>query len=224
MQKNSTFGIAIFLVMLMTLTPMTSFSDFFVEDASASSVSRHIYQFSDGSLEYMALYQNGRTDDGAEISIPKGAEVSDISLTLSGASATGWSSELVDIRDDWMRGSSAMTDSRSDTLTLSPSENNNTYITHSLSENISEASDAWYDNGTFSVRQPHTSNASENLFSMQVQKTSSALIAQSQGAVLKHHDWLFLSTWSSKQFSNIVKRLYPNNATVESTILLEQAS
>ena len=224
MHKNSTFGIAIFLVMLMTLTPMTSFSDFFVEDASASSVSRHIYQFSDGSLEYMALYQNGRTDDGAEISIPKGAEVSDISLTLSGASATGWSSELVDIRDDWMRGSSAMTDSRSDTLTLSPSENNNTYITHSLSENISEASDAWYDNGTFSVRQPHTSNASENLFSMQVQKTSSALIAQSQGAVLKHHDWLFLSTWSSKQFSNIVKRLYPNNATVESTILLEQAS
>ena len=59
---------------------------------------------------------------------------------------------------------------------------------------------------------------------MQVQKTSSALIAQSQGAVLKHHDWLFLSTWSSKQFSNVVKRLYPNNATVESTILLEQAS
>ncbi len=224
MQKNSTFGIAIFLVLLMACTPMTPLSDFLVEDASASSVSRHIYQFSDGSIEYMALYQNGRTDDGAEISIPKGAEVSDITMTLSGASATGWSSELVDLRDDWMEGSAAMTDSRSDTLTLSPSEANKSYITHSLSENISVNSDAWYDNGTFSVRQPHTSNASENLFSMQVKKTSSALIAQSQGAVLKHHDWLFLSTWSSKQFSNVVKRLYPNNATVESTILLEQAS
>ncbi|MBT05255.1 MAG: hypothetical protein CMA92_05785 [Euryarchaeota archaeon] len=224
MRKNSTFGIAIFLVLLMALTPMTPFSDILTEDASASNVSRHIYQFSDGSTEYMALYQNGRTDDGAEISIPKGAEVSDISMTLSGASATGWSSELVDSRSDWMDGSSAMTDSRSDTLTLSPTENNESFISHSLSENISQESDAWYDNGTFSVRQPHTSNATENLFSMQVKKTSSALIAQSQGAVLKHHDWLFLSTWSSKQFSNVVKRLYPNNATVESTILLEQAS
>ncbi|RPG75311.1 MAG: hypothetical protein CBE08_003945 [Euryarchaeota archaeon TMED248] len=224
MRKNSTFGIAIFLAFLMAFTPMTPISDLFVEDASASSVSRHIYQFSDGSTEYIALYQNGRTDDGAEISIPKGAEVSDISMTLSGASATGWSSELVETRSDWMEGSAAMTDSRSDTLTLSPTENNNSYITHSLDENISEESDAWYDNGTFSVRQPHTSNASENLFSMQVQKSSSALIAQSQGAILKHHDWLFLSTWSSKQFSNVVKRLYPNNATVESTILLEQAS
>ena len=203
---------------------MTPISDLLLDEASASNVSRHIYQFSDGSTEYIALYQNGITDDGAEISIPKGAEVSDVSMTLSGASATGWSSELVDLRSDWMAGSAAMTDSRSDILTLSPTEDNISFVTHSLSENISESSDAWYDNGTFSVRQPHTSNASENLFSMQVKKSSSALIAQSQGAVLKHHDWLFLSTWSSKQFSNVVKRLYPSNATVESTIHLDQAS
>ena len=224
MRRDSTFGIAIFLVFLMALTPMTPISDLLLDEASASNVSRHIYQFSDGSTEYIALYQNGITDDGAEISIPKGAEVSDVSMTLSGASATGWSSELVDLRSDWMAGSAAMTDSRSDILTLSPTEDNISFVTHSLSENISESSDAWYDNGTFSVRQPHTSNASENLFSMQVKKSSSALIAQSQGAVLKHHDWLFLSTWSSKQFSNVVKRLYPSNATVESTIHLEQAS
>ena len=101
---------------------------------------------------------------------------------------------------------------------------NNSFSPHGLDDVISNESDAWLDNGSYSIRQPHTSNSTENLFSMQVKKTSSALIAQSQGAVLKHHDWLFLSTWSSKQFSNIVKRLYPNNATVESTILLEQST
>ena len=208
----------------MFFTPLTPFADILVDDASANGVSRHIYQFSDGSTEYMALYQNGRTDDGAEISIPKGATVSDISMTLSGASSTGWSDILVDERSEWMEGVSGLTDSRSGDLTLAPNQMNNSFSPHGLDDVISNESDAWLDNGSYSIRQPHTSNSTENLFSMQVKKTSSALIAQSQGAVLKHHDWLFLSTWSSKQFSNIVKRLYPNNATVESTILLEQST
>lgn len=208
----------------MFLTPLTPLSDILIDDVSANNVPRHIYQFSDGSNEYMALYQNGRTDDGAEISIPKGATVNDISMTLSGASSTGWSDVVVDQRSDWMAGISGLTDSRSGDLTLAPSQMNNSFSSHGLDEETSNNSDAWLDNGTYSIRQPHTSNSTENLFSMQVKKTSSALIAQSQGAILKHHDWLFLSTWSSKQFSNVVKRLYPNNATVESTILLEQST
>ncbi|RJU84400.1 MAG: hypothetical protein DWB99_00585 [Candidatus Poseidoniales archaeon] len=208
----------------MFLTPLTPLSDILIDDVSANNVPRHIYQFSDGSNEYMALYQNGRTDDGAEISIPKGATVNDISMTLSGASSTGWSDVVVDQRSDWMAGISGLTDSRSGDLTLAPSQMNNSFSPHGLDEETSNNSDAWLDNGTYSIRQPHTSNSTENLFSMQVKKTSSALIAQSQGAILKHHDWLFLSTWSSKQFSNVVKRLYPNNATVESTILLEQST
>lgn len=212
------------LVFILFFTPLTPLAEVLTEDASASGVSRHIYQFSDGSTEYMALYQNGRTDDGAEISIPKGAVVSDLSMTLSGASSTGWSDIVVDQRSDWMAGMSGLTDSRSDSLTLAPSQMNNSFIAHGLDDVSNENSDAWFDNGTYSIRQPHTSNSTESIFSMQVKKNTPALMAQSQGAVLKHHDWLFLSTWSSKQFSNVVKRLYPNNATVESTIFLEQSN
>ena len=184
------------LIAILLITPLTPLADMLSDDASASGISRHIYQFSDGSTEYMALYQNGRTDDGAEISIPKGAVVSDISMTLSGASSTGWSDIVVDQRSDWMSGVSGLTDSRSESLTLAPSQLNNSFTPHGLDDSVNENSDAWFDNGTYSIRQPHTSNSTENLFSMQVKKTSSALIAQSQGAILKHHDWLFLSTWS----------------------------
>lgn len=84
-------------------------------------------------------------------------------------------------------------------------------------------SNAWLDNGSFSLRQPHTSNATESRFSQQVSKTATTFMAQGQGAILKHHDWLFLSTWSSSSFHNVVKRLYPNNATIESTITLDKA-
>jgi len=224
-RKNNYFLKSIFLVFIMFLTPLTPFAEYTIDNVSAQGgLSRHIYQFEDGSTEYIALYQNGRTDDGAEVSIPKGAIVSDVSMTLSGASATGWSDSEVTDRDDWMAGTSTMTDTRSDTLTLSPSQNNNSFFAHGLDDVVDNNSDAWFDNGTYSIRQPHTSNSTENLYSQQVLKTSPALMAQSQGAILKHHDWLFLSTWSSKQFSNIVKRLYPNNATVESTIFLDQSS
>ena len=215
---------AFILMTILFLTPLTPLADVLSGDVSATGVSRHIYQFSDGSTEYLALYQNGRTDDGAEISIPKGAVVNDISMTLSGASSTGWSDIVVEQRPDWMDGTSGLTDSRSDSLTLAPSQMNNSFIPHGLDDVASENSDAWFDNGTYSIRQPHTSNSTENLFSMQVKKASPSLIAQSQGAILKHHDWLFLSTWSSKQFDNVVKRLYPDNATVESTIMLEQSN
>ena len=149
----------------MFFTPLTPFADILVDDVSANGVSRHIYQFSDGSTEYMALYQNGRTDDGAEISIPKGATVSDISMTLSGASSTGWSDILVDQRSEWMEGVSGLTDSRSGDLTLAPSQMNNSFSPHGLDDVVSDDSDAWLDNGSYSIRQPHTSNSTENLFS-----------------------------------------------------------
>ena len=222
--KKFSLGKSFLLITLLFLTPLTPLADILSDDVSASGISRHIYQFNDGSTEYMALYQNGGTDDGAEISIPKGSVVSDVSMTLSGASSTGWSDIVVDQRTDWMEGVSGLTDSRSGTLTLAPSQMNNSFTPHGLDDTVSDNSDAWFDNGTYSIRQPHTSNSTESIFSMQVKKTSPALMAQSQGAILKHHDWLFSSTWSSKQFSNVVKRLYPNNATVESTIMLEQST
>ena len=70
------------------------------------------------------------------------------------------------------------------------------------------SSTAWLDNGSYAIRQPHTSNATETRFSQQLLKSSNSLTANSQGAMLKHHDWLFMSTWSSSNFNNIVQRMY----------------
>ena len=61
-----------------------------------AGVARHTYEFSDGTTEYIALYQGGNADAGAKISLPKGAQVTDVQMTLSGASATGWSSIIDD--------------------------------------------------------------------------------------------------------------------------------
>ena len=58
-------------------------------NAEASGVARHVYEFSNGNDEYIALYQGANPDVGSSISIPKGAKVTDVSMTLSGASSTG---------------------------------------------------------------------------------------------------------------------------------------
>ena len=93
---------------------------------------------------------------------------------------------------------------------------------HGMDEDINPSSTAWLDNGTYAVRQPHTSNSTDALFSQQLKLSPNSLNAQGQGAVLRHHDWLYLSTWSSTSFHNIVHRLYPNNGTRESIITLDQ--
>ena len=202
---------------------MTPLADIIIDEVEAAGVARHVYEFSDGSTEYIALFQGANPDTGAQITLPKGALVTDVTMTLSGASATGWSQKVTDDRAQWIRGTDSMTDSRSGELSLALASPEHEFFPHGYDETVNSNSDAWLDNGSYSLRQPHTSNSTESRFSTQVTKTSSSLMAQGQGAVLKHHDWLFLSTWSSSKFSNIVQKLYPNNASRHSTITLDKA-
>lgn len=202
---------------------MTPLADIIIDEVEAAGVARHVYEFSDGSTEYIALFQGANPDTGAQITLPKGALVTDVTMTLSGASATGWSQKVTDDRAQWIRGTDSMTDSRSGDLSLALASPEREFFPHGYDETVNSNSDAWLDNGSYSLRQPHTSNSTESRFSTQVTKTSSSLMAQGQGAVLKHHDWLFLSTWSSSKFSNIVQKLYPNNASRHSTITLDKA-
>ena len=201
---------------------MSPFSELWIENAEAAEVSRHTYEFSDGTTEYIALYQGGNADSGAKISLPKGAEVTDVQMTLSGASATGWSSIPTTTRDHWVAGEASNTDNKSSDLTLAMANVSQSFNPHSMDEDANPSSTAWLDNGTYAVRQPHTSNSTDALFSQQRKLTPNSLNAQGQGAVLRHHDWLYLSTWSSTSFHNIVHRLYPNNGTRESIITLDQ--
>ena len=110
--------VALFLVFIMVFTPWSPLFSNAVDDVEAVGVARHIYEFKDGSSEYIALYQGGNPDSGAEIQIPKGAFVTDVSLTLSGASATGWSQIVTDLRKDWVKGQESFVDDRSGDLTL----------------------------------------------------------------------------------------------------------
>ena len=211
------------LVGLMLATPLNPLANMVSLEAEAAAGTRHAYEFHDGSSEYIALYQGANPDAGAKVSLPRGAVVTDVTMTLSGASATGWSQILSDDRDDWVTGDESNIDDRSGDLTLGLDNTSQTFYPHGFDEELNPQSDAWLDNGSFALRQPHTSNATESLFSQQITKTSASFNAQSQGAILKHHDWLFLSTWSSSSFHNVVHRLYPNNATRESIITLDQA-
>ena len=216
-------GIMYLLFAILILSPMTPLADIIIDEVEAAGVARHVYEFSDGSTEYIALFQGANPDTGAQITLPKGALVTDVTMTLSGASATGWSQKVTDDRAQWIRGTDSMTDSRSGELSLALASPEHEFFPHGYDETVNSNSDAWLDNGSYSLRQPHTSNSTESRFSTQVTKTSSSLMAQGQGAVLKHHDWLFLSTWSSSKFSNIVQKLYPNNASRHSTITLDKA-
>src|SRR6056300_1434847 len=219
-----TRGIFLLLVGLMILTPLGPLANMTVLDAEAAAGTRHVYAFKDGSNEHIALYQGANPDLGAMVELPRGALVTDVSMTLSGASATGWSQIMADDRVHWVRGAASATDDRSGELALGLSNVSRNFLPHGNDAYQNPNSDAWLDNGSYALRQPHTSNATETLFSQQLTKTSSSFMAQSQGAILKHHDWLFLSTWSSSSFHNVVERLYPNNATRESVITLDQAS
>ena len=211
------------LVILMVTTPLSPLASFISEDSTAAAGTRHVYEFHDGSTEYVALYQGANPDTGAKVKLPRGALVTDVSMTLSGASATGWSQVVSDTRAQWVAGQATDMDDRSGDLTLAMDSISEAFYPHGFDEAADPQSDAWLDNGSYALRQPHTSNATEGLFSQQLTKTSSSFMAQSQGAILKHHDWLFLSTWSSSSFSNVVHRLYANNASRESIITLDQA-
>ena len=214
--------LAALLLSLFIGMSMSPLSELWIENAEAAEVARHTYEFSDGTTEYIALYQGGNADSGAKISLPKGAEVTDVQMTLSGASATGWSSIPTTTRDHWVAGEASNTDNKSSDLTLAMANVSQAFNAHSIDEAVNPSSTSWLDNGTYAVRQPHTSNSTDALFSQQRKLAPNSLNAQGQGAILRHHDWLYLSTWSSTSFHNIVHRLYPNNGTRESIITLDQ--
>jgi len=216
-------GVMFLLFIIMVLSPMSPLADVLVQPSDAAGVARHVYEFADGTTEYVALYQGGNADAGAEVAIPRGAKITDVTMTLSGASATGWSQIVDDDRSDWMQGLPSAADARSGDLSLAFANTTESFFPHGYDEFTDGNSDAWLDNGSYALRQPHTSNATENRFSQQVLKTSNSLTKQSQGAVLKHHDWVFMSKWSGSTFHNIVDRLYPNNLSRESTITLDEA-
>ena len=222
--RYSARAVFFLLISLMFLTPLSPMAELFSTEAEAAVGTRHVYEFSDGSVEHIALYQGANPDMSASVSLPRGAYVTDVSMTLSGASATGWSQVVAEDRVHWIRGAESNIDDRSGDLTLAMDNTSRNFLPHGNDAYVNPNSDAWLDNGSYALRQPHTSNATEALFSQQLTKTSSSFMAQSQGAILKHHDWLFLSTWSSSTFHNIVERLYPNNASRESVITLDKAS
>ena len=220
-QKFSSRAALSMMVFILVLTPMSPFSEMFISQAEANGSSRHIYTFSDGSVENIALYQGG-ADKTTVVSMPKGAEVLDVQLTLSGASSTGWSQVSTDTYDEWMDGISSQTDARSEELTLGFDSGDVEFSSHGLDEVSLTSSSAWLDNGSFAIRQPHTSNSSESRFSNQVKMTSSNLMAQGQGAILENHDWLFMSTFTGTQFDKVVTRMHPNNVTRDITVDLQQ--
>ena len=220
-QKFSSRAALSMMVLILVLTPMSPFSEMFITEAEANSSSRHIYTFSDGSVENIALYQGG-ADKTTVVAMPKGAEVLDVQVTLSGASSTGWSQVSTDTYEEWMDGVSSQSDARSGDLTLGFDAGDFEFSPHGMSEDTLPGSDAWLDNGSFAIRQPHTSNSTESRFSNQVKMTSSNLMAQGQGAILENHDWLFMSTFTGTQFDKVVTRMHPNNVTRDIVVDLQQ--
>lgn len=132
-QKFSSRAALSMMVFILVLTPMSPFSEMFISQAEANGSSRHIYTFSDGSVENIALYQGG-ADKTTVVSMPKGAEVLDVQLTLSGASSTGWSQVSTDTYDEWMDGISSQTDARSEELTLGFDSGDVEFSSHGLDE------------------------------------------------------------------------------------------
>ena len=109
---SSRFGFA-FVLFILLLMPFSPLVNFVIDDAEATGASRHNYVFSDGSTENIALFQGGAPDRTTKVSLPKGAEVLDVEVTLSGASSTGWSQVTTDTYDEWMDGTASRVDTRS---------------------------------------------------------------------------------------------------------------
>ncbi len=212
------------MLFILCVSPMSPLADNLVGDAEATGASRHIYTFSDGSTENIALYQGGGADKTTKVSLPKGAEVLDVQVTLSGASSTGWSQSTSETYEDWMDGVGNRVDSRSDELTLGFDDGDTVEFNHGQDEPELTGSSAWLDNGSYSIRQPHTSNSTESRFSQQVRTSGQNFMAQGQGAILKNHDHVFMSTYTGTQFDKVVQRMYPNNLTRELVVDLQQGS
>ena len=195
------------LFLLASLVPLISSLD----EVEANPTGRHLYTFSDGSSSAIALASPGSPSRNIMVSLPKGAEVLDAELTLSGASSTGWNQVTSINRADWMSGESNSADPRSDDLSLGMLNPDLDFIPYEI-DSTSTSGDAWYDDGTFSIRQPHSSNASEGRFTPQ-RSTSTSSVGTYSGAVFKHRDWIVSSDLRSSSFGGMLRLLHSDNGT-----------
>ncbi|GIS43305.1 MAG: hypothetical protein Ct9H90mP16_03750 [Candidatus Poseidoniales archaeon] len=178
---------------------------------SASGGARHLYTFADGSSEAIAIYQSGTPSRNIQVAMPIGAEVTGAEVTISGASATGWSSITDTSRADWSEGDSDYVDTQGDSVTLSMKDSETWFESHDLDASPSSTT-AWYDNASFAIRQPHTTNVSETRFSSQ-RSLASGTMATYNGAAFVYRDMIFASTWDSNSVKNTVKVLFHSNGS-----------
>ena len=197
----------VFLLLVSSLVPLIST----VQEVEANPTGRHIYTFSDGTTSAIALASPGSPARNIMVSLPRGAEVLDAEITLSGASSTGWNQVTSVNRADWMDGESNSVDPRSDDLSLGFSNPDLDFIPYEI-DSTSSSGSAWYDDASFSIRQPHSSNASEGRFTQQRSFAASSVGTYS-GAIFKHLDWLVASDLRSSTFGGMLRLLHANNGT-----------
>jgi len=214
---KSTLLLSLFLLSLFAVAvqPPTTPTLTFDEIEPTSGGARHLYTFSDGSSEAIALYQSGTPARNIQVSMPRGAEVTGAEVTISGASATGWNSITDTTRSDWTEGSALSIDTRGESVSLSMKDRSNWFEPHD-SETTPASANAWYDNATYSIRQPHTTNVSETRFSSQI-SLPSGTSATYNGAAFVYRNMIFASTWDSNTLKNTMKVLYTNNGTQMTT-------
>ncbi len=75
-------SILFFLFMLSVLAPLLEFT---TQAAEAQAASRHIYTFSDGNTEAVAVYRSGTPARNIKVAMPRGAGGRAVEMTLSGA-------------------------------------------------------------------------------------------------------------------------------------------
>ena len=192
------------------------------DEVAASSGTRHIYTFTDGSTEAIAVYQSGQTATNIKVALPRGAEVTDVEMTLSGASSTGWNQIQHSSRTDWFSGSAIDTDKRSDSVTLALDSPSYNFSSHGVNDESTSGA-AWLDNSSFSIRQPRTSNASETRFTPQTTVTS-PFATYGAGATLNYRGWTYVSTFSGTNLNQLIKKTYPNNLTTASSVTFDEGS
>ena len=66
-RSRTSYGVFLLLVGLMLFTPLSPMAELFTSDAEAAAGTRHVYEFHDGSNEYIALYQGANADLGAKV-------------------------------------------------------------------------------------------------------------------------------------------------------------
>jgi hypothetical protein len=210
------------LLIVFVLSSLAPLLEFTTREAEAQTASRHIYTFSDGSTEAIAVYQSGTPARNVKVSMPRGAEVTAVEMTLSGASSTGWNQVLHQSRADWMGGEISNTETRADSVSLGLDSPEQEFYTHGMNEN-SSSGDAWLDNGSFSIRQPRMSNASETRFTSQ-RTTTSPFSSQAAASVLKYRGWTYVSKFDTKILNQLVKKVYSNNLTTHSSVIIESGN